>query len=238
MTEKIDRLPVELAERFSLLAGQSLVLGLLGKILYRYPEQSMLETLLDEDLYTEIPFAGEQPDVISGLSSLSTWFQKGTLRSSEELLEDLRADYTRLFIGPGKVLAPPWESVHFGRERLTFQERTLQVRRWYARFGLQCEKLYNEPDDHVGLELAFVAHLSSLATQAVEQGDNETLAKYLDAQGAFLSEHLLTWVGTWCAQVLRESHTDFYRGIALIVRGVLAELAGTLGIEGVESVAV
>jgi TorA maturation chaperone TorD len=129
------------------------------------------------------------------------------------------------------VLAPPWESVHFSEERLTFQERTLQVRQWYARFGLQCERLHNEPDDHIGLELAFTAHLSSLAAQAIERGDHKALADILDAQRSFLSEHLLTWAAGWCTQVCQESRTGFYRGIALMVRGVVAELADNLGIE-------
>jgi TorA maturation chaperone TorD len=230
--EKIDVLPVEAKDQSSLLLGQSLVLGLLGKLLYTYPEPSMLGTVLDDELYAEIPFGDAQADVISGLSSVRAWFQENMQSGEDELLEGLRADYTRLFVGPGRVLAPPWESVYFSKERLTFQEQTLQVRQCYARFGLQCEKLYNEPDDHIGLELAFTAHLSSLAAQAIERVDQKALADIFDAQRSFLSEHLLTWAAGWCAHVLQESRTGFYPGIALMVRGVLAELADNLGIEG------
>ena len=50
---------------------------------------------------------------------------------------------------------------------MIFQEQTLHVRQWYSRFGLQVVKLHKEPDDHIGLELEFVAHLANLALQAI-----------------------------------------------------------------------
>ncbi|MBO2519906.1 MAG: molecular chaperone TorD, partial [Firmicutes bacterium] len=40
------------------------------------------------------------------------------------------------------------------------------MRNWYARYGLVAEKKGQEPDDHVGLELEFVAHLAGLALEA------------------------------------------------------------------------
>jgi hypothetical protein len=80
--EKMDRLSIETEDRSSLLLGQSLALGLLGKLLYTYPEPSMLGTVLDEELYAEIPFAGAQADVISGLSSVRAWFRENMQRQT------------------------------------------------------------------------------------------------------------------------------------------------------------
>ncbi|HZY41749.1 MAG TPA: hypothetical protein VFF59_07085, partial [Anaerolineae bacterium] len=45
------------------------------------------------------------------------------------------------------------------------------------------------------------------------------------AQRGFLAEHLLKWAPIWCHLVLEHARTEFYRGIALLVRGLLAELA-------------
>lgn len=59
----------------------------------------------------------------------------------------LGADYHRLFVGPGTMLAPPWESVHPSDEGLTFQDETLQVRQAYAEFGLTAPAVNREPDD-------------------------------------------------------------------------------------------
>jgi TorA maturation chaperone TorD len=137
MTQTMDEELQNDHERMERFVGQSLLLNLLGMVLFRYPDQDLLTSMLDEEMFSEVPFAGEQPDVISGSSLLYSWLSENKKRGEDELLREIQADYTRLFIGPGKVLAPPYESVHFSSDRLMFQMETLQVRRWYARFGLQ-----------------------------------------------------------------------------------------------------
>lgn len=71
----------------------------------------------------------------------------------------------------GKVLAPPWGSVYMSEERLVFQKETLEVRNWYREFGLAAENLYREPDDHIALELGFLAHLAKLEYEALKAKD-------------------------------------------------------------------
>lgn len=212
----------------STLAGEILVFDLLGKLLYEYPERNWLQILVDEAVFDEIPFGASQPDIITGLQLLQQWMrscQGGLLNGA---VDELRADYTRLFLGPGKVLTPPWESVQFTDERLVFQERTLQVRRWYQRYGLEVEKLHHEPDDHVGLELAFLAHLARQGLAALAQHHPAQLAETWEAQRQFLRAHPSRWVPDWCQQVASQARTDFYRGAALLVRGAMAELGATL----------
>jgi TorA maturation chaperone TorD len=218
-------------EKVELFVGQSLLLNLLGMVLFRYPDEDLIQSVLHEEIFSEVPFAGKQPDVISGSSLLCSWLSENKRRGEDELLSELQADYTRLFIGPGKVLAPPYESVHFSSDRLMFQKETLQVRQWYARFGLQSEKIYNEPDDHIGLELLFMAHLAAQVAAAAKQEDGETLDRMLEAQRMFASTHLFRWAFRWCDQVCEHTHTDFFRGIALMTQGSLLEIAEILGVE-------
>ncbi len=212
----------------SILAGEALVFGLLGKLWFEYPERVWLQSLADETIFDEIPFGAEQPEVAAGLALLQQWSRDHQPARLNGSFDDLRADYTRLFIGPGKVLAPPWESAYFNEERLTFQAQTLQVRNWYRRFGLESVKLHSEPDDHAGLELAFLAHLAKLGLTALEQGDEARLAETLEAQRQFLAAHPLRWIPAWCNQVAAQANTDFYRGVARLTRGALAELASVL----------
>jgi TorA maturation chaperone TorD len=214
-----------------LFVGQSPLLNLLGMVLFRYPDEDLLSSVLDEEMFSEVPFAGEHSDVISGSSLLRSWLSENKERGEDELLSTIKADYTRLFIGPGKVLAPPYESVHFSSDRLMFQKETLQVRQWYARYGLQSEKIYNEPDDHIGLELLFMAHLAAQAAAAAKQEDGETLGRMLEAQRMFASTHLFRWAFKWCDQVCEQAQTDFFCGIAQITRGSLLEIAEVLGVE-------
>ena len=212
----------------SILAGEALVFGLLGKLLFEYPRRDWLQSLADEAVFDEIPFGAKQPDVAAGLALLQQWGRESRGALLNDSIQGIGADYTRLFIGPGKVLAPPWESAYFNEERLTFQAQTLQVRNWYRRFGLESVKLHSEPDDHAGLEMAFLAHLAQLGLTALEQGDEARLAETLEAQREFLSAHPWRWMPVWCDQVAAQASTDFYRGVARLTRGALAELASVL----------
>lgn len=97
--------------------------------------------------------------------------------------------------------------------------------KWYRRFGLQSDRLYQEPDDHIGLELEFVAHLAKQALRALEQNDQAKFDAAIDAQKKFITEHLGRWALGWCAQVQAQAKTDFYRGIAMLTRGAVTEAA-------------
>lgn len=210
------------------LEAEQLVLGLLGKILFEFPERDWLESLVNDAVFEDIPFAAEVPDVKAGMKLLKEWNDKNKEGLSDEAFEFIRDDYTRLFIGPGAVLAPPWESIYFHRERVIFQKQTLEVREWYRRYSLESVKLHNEPDDHIGLELAFVSHMAVLAYAALEQQEVEKFEQLIAAQKQFLSEHTLQWATGWSELVQEHTRTDFFRGIALVTKGVLTELVSIL----------
>ncbi len=214
------------ADLYEFLTGEAIVCGLLGKILYTYPDREWIQTLAEESVFDEIPFGEDHPDTIAGMALLKKWSDTAMGGMSDDAFYQITADYTRLFIGPVKVLVPPWESVHVSYTGLTFQKETLNVRNWYARFGLQFEKLHKEPDDHIGIELAFLSHLAGRAAQAIEQEDEKEFLKMMDAQREFASSHPLKWVPEWCRKLETESQTDFYRGTALITYGTLETIGG------------
>lgn len=213
------------------LMGESLLFGLLGKVLYQDLDKAWLETLIHEDVFAEAPFGADQLEVKRGLELLSRWSDENCKGISEDEFKAIKQDHLHLFIGVDKVLAPVWESVYFSEKRLVFQEQTLQVREWFSRFGLQAERLNREPDDHIGLELSFIAHLASLALQAIDSDDRETFEKILQAQRDFLFEHLLRWGPPWAHLVKEHAETDFYRGLAHLTHGALLAAAEHLQIE-------
>lgn len=208
--------------------GETLLFGLLGKILYAELDRSWLDSLIQDDVFAESPLGAEQPEIQHGLELLGRWSVENHHGISEEELKRLQSDQLRLFIGLDRVVAPVWESVYFNENRLVFQKQTLQVREWYARFGLQLEKLNKEPDDHIGLEMIFLAHLASLSLSAIEKGNPKELDELLQAQRDFLSEHLLRWGPAWAKLVQQHASTDFYRGIAHLTHGALLAAAETL----------
>lgn len=219
------------AEWASFLTGEMLTLTLLGKAFFNFPQREWLQSLADEDVFAELPLEANHPDVTAGLELLRSWSAGHRDGMSDEQFQDLKVDYTRLFIGVDGVLAPPWESVHLSRERLLFQEQTIQVRHWYLRHGLEVIEQAREPDDHVGLELSFLGHLARLGIAALEADNEEEFNVLLDAQRGFMTEHMLRWLPLWSGQVSRHARTELFRGLGLLTRGVLHILAQHLDVK-------
>lgn len=215
----------------TLLTGEALLFGLLGKALYSNPEEEWLQPLVDEQVFIESPFASNWPEIIEGLSRLTDWANGWQGGEKAESLVNLKTDYVRLFSGIGKSPVIPWESVYFSDNHLLFQEQTLDVRAWYRRFGLEAEKIHREPDDHIGLELLFLSHLAALGIQALNEQDNVRFEELLDAQREFFKKHIGIWAPMWCNLVEKHAQTDFYKGLASLTRGALSALAEVLDVK-------
>lgn len=215
-------LSLQIEEWTTFLTAEMLVFGLLGKALHSYPDEAWLYSLAKEGVFKELPLESDVPEVQRGSTLMQAWTEN-MLSSKESTFAALLSDYNRLFIGPDKLLAPPWGSIYLTKERLIFQEQTLEVRNWYRRFGLELNNLYHEPDDHIGLELSFLAHLAQLALQALKNQDAVALDNLLHDQHDFLIAHPLRWASMWCDLVDQHAQTDFNRGIALLANGALKE---------------
>lgn len=127
-------------------------------------------------------------------------------------------DFARLFIGPERLKAPPWESVHRSREGLLFDAETLQVRQWYSRYGLEAPRLNREPDDHIGLELEFCAHMARLAIETPDARSD------IEADiGLFLTDHLSLWAFMLAELMVEHADTLFHRGVGRLLAGTVSQ---------------
>ncbi|MGE4273092.1 MAG: molecular chaperone [Desulfitobacterium sp.] len=138
-----------------------------------------------------------------------------------QTLDKLKSEYTYLFIGPNSLPAPPWESVYLTKERVLFQESTLNVRRAYLKYNFLPSNYPHEADDHIGLELDFMAHLSQLAQEHFEKGSSEEFKRVLEDQKAFLQEHLLMWIGDFAVDIQKSKTHYFYPVMADLTKNVL-----------------
>lgn len=143
--------------------------------------------------------------------------------NGEEIAADheLTADYYRLFVGPDTVLAPPWESVYRHEDRLIFGKETVRIRELYARYGLATRWLGKEPDDHLGLELEFLAYLSAFTKQVIDGGSREAVTTAVADQHLLIQDHLLQWVPLWQSSVTAHAQTAFYKGLAIVAESFI-----------------
>ncbi len=198
--------------------------GMLGKVLYEYPEKESIAQLVPENVLNKDCLIERQCDIEAGLDLLRSWNINEWGKKPESAFDEIQSDYMRLFLGPGHILAPPWESAWCNEERLLFQESTYDVRAWFGAYGLQVQDLYREPDDHIGLELAFVAHLAKLGLEMAEHHEFQRLESLLKDKIRFVGQHLHDWVPNWCKAVNSHAQRDYYRGIAKLVSGTVDAL--------------
>lgn len=158
-----------------------------------------------------------------GLALLDQYMKQATATDASlaAAVEELAADYADLFLTFGKRLAAN-ESFWLTDDHIERQEPMFDVRGWYAHYGVAAENWRMRPDDHLVLQLAFVARLL--------QSGNE--AARLDA-GRFLDRHLLRWSKDLFGGVARRADTAFFGGLALVseaileaVRTMLVEITG------------
>lgn len=119
-------------------------------------------------------------------------------------LDDLAADHAAIYL-TGAYGASPCESVWLDDERLICQAPMFALRDIYARAGLASADWRRRPDDHLVLQLLYVAH--ALRTAATDGA--RPLATILD-------EHLLRWLPDFAARVASRAAHPFHAGLALL----------------------
>jgi len=192
-----------------LLKARRNVYDLLRCFFLQEPSEEFLRALKEEDLLKDL--RGYHPDLDEGVGLLS-----GVIFSPQlpDLLPDLVAEFTRLFVGPFPV--PLYESVYRSQSGLVMQEETVAVRRKYMEAGLAVDPGQSFPDDHIGAELEFVFFLCEKAAQAEEAELQET---WLRLQQSFFREHLILWVAPLCDRLFEEAESPYFKGLARMTKG-------------------
>lgn len=147
---------------------------------------------------------------------------------SNEPAEAVADDHFRLLRGPGQPLAVPWASVHLSQDALLFDEETFAVRQAYARHGLAVPHVNREPDDHISLELEFLATLLVRALEAAGADDPARAEELVAAHDEFCRDHLLPFGPDFFAAVEQHAATSLYRGVGVLGADALAQVAEDL----------
>ncbi|MGD0983037.1 MAG: molecular chaperone TorD family protein [Acidimicrobiales bacterium] len=127
-------------------------------------------------------------------------------------------EYERLFVGPGQVPCPPYES--FWREDVPVDIRrtlmgpcTADLNRLYLELGLQVSSQSVELPDHIAIELEAMAYALSFE-------ETEPIARQI------LEQHLAQWLPRLCRAVAHEAVESFYRDLAVLTLDWLAAIKG------------
>ena len=207
----------------------------LARIFRTEADQQLLEALNG----ISFPEKSGDPVLDAGYAALTRW----KTAPGSDLLTELAVDYARVFLGAGvagKDAAYPYESVYTSPQGLVMQQAWEDVCRIYHAHGLKKPDHCDVHEDHVALELDFMAKLSSDALNAAEREDDTALLKTLAESLSFARGHLLNWLPGFSTDVAKYAETPFYAAAAQIalaftqldasmVEELLKELHGTAG---------
>ena len=141
--------------------------------------------------------------------------QMADVASEVAELELLRVDHAKLFVGPYKLLTPPYGSIYLEDGKLMGQS-TMQVKNLYAEEGL--EFVLKEAPDHVTVELEFMHFLINKTIETQDKSDHGEELCYQQKQYSFLAGHLGQWLSRFAAKVEEVAQTDFYRTLGNVTR--------------------
>ncbi len=201
-----------------LLANRNYLYTLLHKAFGREPDEELLE-LLSEAGEAFGLLSGEDGDILSRCPRFFGDLKKNL--GDPAFLEEVKDTYTRLFIGPDALTAPPWESVYRGEDAMLFQETTLRVRQFYRRFSLIPECYPRVADDSLALELDFMARLAQRALDAFQSEDFSGAAELLKGSKEFLEKHLLLWIPKFLERMQKAAEKPLYPQLCLVLDAFL-----------------
>lgn len=145
-------------------------------------------------------------------------------KNEEELLSELRQEYTRLFNHPKKPAIPIYEALFRyqpdkddeARPLLFVSPAALDAERCYKKAGLKLSKAVNESGDHMGIEMEFMMYLYLQKAKAIQENDEGELARRDEEIEEFNRLHLKRWAVEFFEQCKTTSKSKVYSTVGEI----------------------
>lgn len=168
---------------------------------FSYPQEELISAI-QTGIYDDL-FASSAPDNIR--------------------LEELEVEYCRLFVGPGHVEVPPYESVYRQHDisiqaGLVMGESAVEVKEKYQQAGLQIAEDFHDMPDHIAVEILFLAYLEAMASIHPEDS-------YQEYKQRFINEHLGQWVEPFAREVREHSRHPWYTFASYLLTDLIPQEA-------------
>ena len=217
MTEEIlEEAALAPSELIELFKHRSATYGLLSRLYAKEVDAELLDEL--HDTLWPVETGSDAGD--EGNRLIATYLSGADAHA----ITDLAVDYVRAFIGHGVdaySAAYPFESVYTSPKRLMMQEARDEVLAVYRSEGLDKLPSWKESEDHIALELEFMAVLGDRIVTAAEAADEAEVERLLSTQRNFLEDHLASSAPLMTADLRRFAQCGLYQGLASLTDGFL-----------------
>jgi TorA maturation chaperone TorD len=160
-------------------------------------------------------------------------FREDEYSSGSETRQRLEVEYNRLFVGPGHLPCPPYESV-YSKDRpksefgLLAGPSLTDVEKLYSKAGFFVSNSFKDYPDHIAVELEFMGHLCERES---ESRDDEA-EKWTDEEAGFLNDHIGRWSSSFADAILAATTCPFYTAAAMLLKQFTLDETSTFRREG------
>lgn len=194
----------------------------------------LCETATRDALRIATTVLGSEPQLQAAVDAFTR-----ELRASD--FEDFLTCYLSMF-GHAARGPNPMNEIEYGdlkADPLIQPHRLADLAAFYHAFGLNVTGDASERQDHICIELEFMAVLSAKEAYALEHGlCSESLATVRQAQKQFLREHLGRWLPAFTRRLTRAAGTGVLTALSNLTREfVLAECARVAVNPGLDDIA-
>ena len=140
-------------------------------------------------------------------------------REGGDPVQRVSVEFTKLFVGPPKPAAAPWETFYRSGgdgAAVGFGQATFEMRELLRGAGLEVSNDNNQYADHMGIELL----LLSVLLERAATGENA-----LEEAADFANSHPAAWIGPFSEKVNEAAPGGYFGRLLAFASGLLGTLA-------------
>ncbi|MCE5169211.1 molecular chaperone TorD family protein [Paenibacillus profundus] len=156
-----------------------------------------------------------------GAKQLRLLLENLSINELYAVFSSLRDEYMRLFGSSGQLPVTPCETMYRASEQMLPKSYAQVVRQTYAEFSLYFKKMNGEPDDHIAIELEFMAVLIEKMMNSVMT--EERFDRYMNGQREFVLHHLKRWAPRFGDDLKQHAEHPVYQAIGLLLKEFISK---------------
>lgn len=177
---------------------------------------------LDPDFWRDFPHFNDA--VLIEAAGVCARFAEDAARraeAGEDVVQDVSVEYTRLFVGPPKPAAAPWETMYRSDTTVGFGEATFQMKALLREACLELRNENRQYEDHMGIELMYLSEMCRRMQADANKPENASAQERETAIVRFIVEHPLGWAGAFRSYVEEACPQGYFAALLGVAQAML-----------------
>ncbi len=173
--------------------------------------QEDLNIYFGDDMAQYLSMLAMTPELKHAIATFQELLLKQKTRHDGQL--ELAADFCGLFLSTPKTGSLPYASIYIGTTGLLNDKPAQEMGNWLQRFEIAQRKDFNEPLDHLSIQLDFMGNLIVLANHENEEKQESMMKE----QETFLESMLMTWLPAFQKELATFDQFGFYKAAGALL---------------------